>query len=160
MKYSTTRRTFLAGCAATAVLHALPVAADGNVVVEMLNQHPEDKRARNVFYPRVLSVQPGQTVMFKGTDRGHNSASFDGMIPDGVEAWDGKINEDLEVTFDTPGIYGYKCTPHAASGMVALIVVEGEGKLDNLEAAQSVRQRGKAKGRFEDLFAELEGGEA
>lgn len=82
-------------------------------------------------------------MLFKSVDRGHNSASIDGMLPEGAEEWNGKINDDIEVTFDKPGFYGYKCKPHATVGMVGLVVVEGEGKLDNLEAAQGVRQRGK-----------------
>ena len=36
--------------------------------------------------------------------------------------------------------------------MVGLIVVEGEGMMDNLEAAQKVRHRGQAKKRFEALW--------
>ncbi|MBO6790998.1 MAG: pseudoazurin [Rhodobacteraceae bacterium] len=150
------RRTFLAGTAAATLLPALPLAADGHepVTIEMLNRHPTDRSLRNVFYPRVVSVPAGQKVLFKATDRGHNSASIDGMIPEGAEEWSGRINEDLEVTFDVPGIYGYKCTPHVGTGMVALIVVEGEGKLDNLEAAQDVRQRGRAKKTFEEIWEE------
>ena len=156
MSNSTTRRTFLASTAAMTLLPALPALADGHgpTVVEMVNVHPENKRLRNAFYPRVLAVEPGTTVKFQSTDRGHNSAAIDGMIPECVEAWDGKINDDIEVTFDTPGVYGYKCTPHVASGMVALIFVKGEGMLDNLEDAQGVRQRGKAKSTFEDLWEE------
>lgn len=156
MKNSTSRRTFLAGTAAATLLPALPAFADGHgpTVVEMVNKHPENSKLRNAFFPRVLSVEAGTTVKFQSTDRGHNSSAIEGMIPEGAEAWDGKINEDIEVTFDTPGVYGYKCTPHAASGMVALIFVQGEGMLDNLEAAQDVRQRGKAKAVFSDLWEE------
>lgn len=157
MTYSATRRTFLAASAAAATLPTLPVFADGHAhTVEMLNKHPDDSKLRNVFLPRVLAVQPGETVLFQATDRGHNAASVDGMQPDGVEDWDGGMNKDVAITFDKPGIYGYKCTPHAAIGMVGLIVVEGEGKLDNLEAAQGVRQRGKAKQIWEEIWAEAE----
>lgn len=156
MSNTTTRRTFLASTAAATLLPALPALADGHspAIVEMVNVHPENKRLRNAFYPRVMAVEVGTTVKFQSTDRGHNSAAVEGMIPEGVEEWNGKINEDIEVTFDTPGVYGYKCTPHVASGMVALIFVKGEGMLDNLEAAQGVRQRGKAKSTFEDLWEE------
>lgn len=157
MTYSTTRRTFLATVSATAALTALPVAADGHAhTVQMLNKHPEDSKQRNVFFPRVLSVQAGETVLFEATDRGHNAASIEGMQPDGIEEWDGGMNKDVAITFDKPGVYGYKCTPHAAAGMVGLVVVEGEGKLDNLEAAQGVRQRGRAKKIWEEIWAEAE----
>ncbi|MEM6890104.1 MAG: pseudoazurin [Pseudomonadota bacterium] len=157
MAYYTTRRSFLLVSSAAIALPALPALADGHAhTVEMLNKHPDDSKLRNVFYPRVLAVQPGETVLFKATDRGHNAASEDGMQPEGVEDWDGGMNKDAVITFDKPGIYGYKCTPHAAVGMVGLVVVEGEGKLDNLEAAQGVRQRGKAKQVWEEIWAEAE----
>jgi pseudoazurin len=124
--------------------------------VDMLNVHPDDRRQRMVFYPRLLSVQPGDTVKFVAVDRGHNSSSIDGMLPDGADVWVGKINEEVEVTLEIPGFYGYKCTPHLTLGMVGLIVVEGEGKLDNLEAARSVTHRGRAKVAFEEIWAQAE----
>lgn len=124
--------------------------------VEMLNKHPEDSKKSMVFFPRILSVMPGDVVTFKGVDKGHNSASLKGMVPEGADEWKGKINQDIEVTFTQPGFYGYQCTPHASMGMVGLIVVEGEGKLDNLEAAQAVRQRGRSKTAWEEIWAEAE----
>lgn len=43
-----------------------------------------------------------------------------------------------------------------SAGMVGLIVVEGEGKFDNLEAARAVRQRGRAKSTFEAIWEQAE----
>ena len=158
MNSAINRRIVLTGLAATSLSQALPklTHAAEPTVVEMLNKHPEDRKQNFVFYPRVLSVQAGETVLFKSVDKGHNSASIEGMIPNETEEWDSKLNDDVEVTFDKPGFYGYKCTPHASVGMVGLIVVEGEGKLDNLEAAQSVRQRGRAKKVWEEIWQEAE----
>ena len=124
--------------------------------VQMLNTHPEDKKLRQVFFPRILVVEPGDTVNFVSVDRSHNSASVEGMLPEGAEAWKGKVSQDIEVTFETPGLYGYQCTPHATLGMVGLVIVKGEGMMDNLEAAQSVRQRGKAKQVWDEIWAEVE----
>lgn len=154
------RRAFVAAASAAASSMALakPVLAAGHTVheVQMLNKDPDNPRARQVFSPRIIVVKPGDAVNFVATDKGHNSASVDDMIPEGAEAWNGRINEDVEVTFDTPGFYGYQCTPHATAGMVGLVIVEGEGMMDNLEAAQGVRQRGKAKNTWEDIWAEVE----
>ena len=133
---------------------SLAIAAEHGV--EMLNKHPENSKQRNVFLPRILSVQPGDTVTFISIDRGHNSASIKGMLPEGAEAWNGKISKDIAVTFDTPGYYGYQCTPHYALGMVGLIIVEGEGKLANLDAAKAVKHRGRARKEFEAIWAEAE----
>jgi pseudoazurin len=153
------RRTFVIATATLAgTTLAVPGrgAAESTHQVEMLNAAPDNPRLRNVFAPRILSVQPGDTVSFVPTDRSHNSASIDGMIPEAAEPWDGRINQSIDVTLTVPGIYGYKCTPHLALGMAGLIIVEGEGKLDNLEAAKAVRQRGRATQVWEEIWAEAE----
>ena len=149
------RRTFIASSAA--ILGA-PYVVRGNApfVVEMLNKHPEDRKKRMIFLPRLAVIGTNETVLFRATDRSHNSASSDGMIPDGAEPWKGELSKDIEVTFTVPGIYGYACTPHIAGGMVGAVVVRGEGVLNNLEAAKSVKQRGKAKKRFAEIFDEIE----
>jgi pseudoazurin len=157
MSASITRRRALACTAAALVPVAVPKAllAAASHSVEMLNIHPENPRLRQVFVPRVLLVAPGDTVTFLATDRGHNSASVEGMTPEGGATWNGKINEEIAVTLDRPGFYGFVCTPHASVGMVGLIVVQGDGMLDNLEAAQSVRQRGRAQAAWEEIWAEV-----
>ena len=149
------RRTFIAS--STALL-AMPYIARANtpIVVEMLNKHPEDRKLRQIFLPRLAVIDAGESVLFKATDRGHNASSADDMIPDGAEAWKGDLGKDIEVTFTVPGIYGYVCTPHVSTGMVGAIVVRGDGVLDNFEAVKSVNQRGKAKKIFGEIWNEIE----
>jgi len=135
------------------------VAATGDGTVheiEMLNSDPDNPKQKMVYRPRILSVAPGDTVRFVPTNPGHNSASTKGMLPAGVEGWKSGINKEFEITLTTPGIYGYNCTPHKASGMVGLIVVKGEGMLDNLADAKKARQIGKAKNVWKDIWAEAE----
>ncbi len=153
------RRTFIKSFSAIAATLAMPralLASGTEHIVQMLNKHPEDKKKKMVFYPHILQVNSGDTVTFESVDKGHNSASIKGMIPEGAEAWKGKINKDVTVTFDQPGFYGYVCTPHGTNGMVGLVVVEGDGKLNNLEAAQKVKQRGKSKKAFKEIWKEAE----
>lgn len=151
MTLALSRRTLL--LAGTAALIARPAIAEATThVVEMLNKDPEDSKQRMVFKPAFLMVNPGDTVQFVSADKGHNSEVIDDMIPEGAEGWKGRINDDVEVTLETPGFYGYKCTPHVGTGMVGLIVVQGDGMMDNLEAAQKVKHRGQAKKRFEALW--------
>jgi pseudoazurin len=64
----------------------------------------------------------------------------------------GKSGEDVAVTFDKPGAYGVKCSPHYGMSMVALIVVGTPG---NLAEAKAVPQVGKAKQVFAALFEKL-----
>ena len=157
MSASITRRRALACTAAALFPVAVPkrLFAAASHTVEMLNIHPENSRLRQVFVPRVLVAQPGDTVTVLATDRGHNRASTEGMTPEGGATWNGKINEEVALTMDRPGFYGYVCTPHASVGMVGLIVVEGDGMLDNLEAAQAVRQRGRAQQAWEEIWTEV-----
>ena len=78
---------------------------------------------RMIFEPAALRVATGDTVKFIASDKGHNAESVKGMIPDGAEAFAGKINEEIEVTLTEPGFYGIKCKPHYAMGMVMVIAV-------------------------------------
>lgn len=146
-----------AAIVATAFLMAVPATVQAETIeVQMLNKHPDNKKLRNVFLPAVVKAKPGDTIRFISVDKGHNSESLDGMMPEGAEPWKSKISKDFEVTVETPGVYGYRCTPHVTLGMVGLIVVEGEGWDANLEAAKAVKHRGKAKKVFEQLWAEVD----
>jgi pseudoazurin len=133
--------TLLAGTA----FGALPATAAEHQV-QMLNKGAEGPM---VFEPSYLKITPGDTVRFLATDKGHNVLSIEGMSPDGAAPFRGKMNEDITVTFDQPGVYGFECKPHYGMGMVGLIVV---GDPVNLAEAQAVPQKGKAKKRFEVLF--------
>ncbi|MEM8795401.1 MAG: pseudoazurin [Pseudomonadota bacterium] len=149
------RRTVIIGMAAVSV-SGLSVQAATTHDVHMYTKHPDDGKLRNVFDPLIQVVEAGDTVKFLPTQKGHNSVSSKGMIPEGTEPWRGKINEELSITFGKPGVYGYQCQPHAGLGMVGLIIVRGEGMTDNLEAAKAARQRGKAKKVWEEIWAKVE----
>jgi len=150
------RQTLALGAAALGTAAAPRLArAQTTHTVDMLNQDPDNPRQRMVFSPRILVVQPGDTVDFLSTNPGHNSVSTDGMIPEGAEGWEGRINQDVSNTFDVPGFYGYHCTPHLMMGMVGLVIVEGDGMMDNLAAAKDVRQRGNAADAWEEIWSEV-----
>ena len=104
-----------------------------NYEVKMLNQGSEGYM---VFEPSVLKIKKGDTVTFKATDAAHNSASIKGMIPPGAEDWNGKLSQDISVTFNVEGVYGYQCTPHMMMAMVGIIEVGGnQGNLESVKAA-------------------------
>ena len=86
-----------------------------------------------VFKPAVLKINPGDTVTWKASNPGHNTASINEMSPDNSLQWDGKINEEVKITFSKEGVYGYKCTPHYILGMVGIVSV-GDNTV-NLSAA-------------------------
>lgn len=149
-----TRRTGLklmgAGALAASPLKAIAESHTTVHEVQMLNRDPETGDSM-VFEPDVVRAEVGDTIRFVSTDRGHNSTANEDMLPEGVEPWKGRINEDIEVVVEADGAYGYFCTPHQSVGMVGLILVGDVST--NYEAVKEVNQRGRAKQRWEDIFA-------
>jgi pseudoazurin len=143
------RKSMMAVLAATAMagtaIGVVPAGAAEHEV-QMLNKGAEGAM---VFEPSFLKIAPGDTVRFIATDKGHNVLSIEGMSPAGATPFQGKMNEEVVVLFDRPGVYGFECKPHYGLGMVGLIVV---GEPVNLAEAQAVTHKGKAKKRFETLF--------
>lgn len=88
--------------------------------VQMLNK---SEAGTMVFEPSFLRIAPGDTVKFLATERGHNAESMPDLMPEGAEPFKGKIDEEIEVTFDVDGLYGVKCLPHFAMGMVMTVAV-------------------------------------
>ena len=145
------RRTVIAGAPALVALPILPARA-AMFEVQMLNK---GEAGTMVFEPALTRCAVGDTVTFLPTNPSHNAETIAGMLPDGADPFKGKINHEVSVTFDVPGVYGIKCLPHLGMGMVALVAV-GEAPYSNLEAAKGVKVPPKAKERFEAAFAELE----
>lgn len=137
----------LAVLASTLTLTTPALAMDYQV--QMVNQGPGGQLMH--FEPAFVSVMPGDTVTFLPTDKGHNSESILDMIPDGASSWKGRTNEKITVTFTVPGLYGFKCQPHFAMGMVGLVEVGHD--TENLDAVVGVRLPPRAQARMFELFA-------
>ena len=103
-----------------------------NHEVKMLNSGVEGFM---VFEPAVVKAAVGDTVTFKATDMAHNSASIEGMIPEGANAWNGAMSQDVTVTVNKEGVYVYQCTPHSMMAMVGVIQVGGS--LSNMDSIQA-----------------------
>lgn len=142
---------------ATVATSGSAMAAGDLHQVDMLNVDPDDRQQRMLFKPAVLRVQPGDTVKFLATERGHNAQSIDGMVPEGAEEFNGRINEEIEVTLDIEGTYGYICQPHQTMGMIGFILVgDFTTNLDAVrEAAGSLRGRDTTR-RVEQYLAEID----
>jgi len=124
-----------------------------SATVEMWNKDPEDKSRKMVFSQEIVTIEPGESVTWLATDKGHNVQLIDG--PDGVELEKkSKISQDVTITFDNPGVYVYVCTPHATMGMIGIVVV-GELTQEGIAAVRDAKVRGKSKKKFEALLAEL-----
>lgn len=134
------------------------VEANGTVIeVNMYTRDPDDSSGLQVFKPRLVKAAVGDTVKFIPTDPTHQSSSIEGMVPAGVTGWEGEINKEVTYVLPKAGIYGYKCVPHYAAGMVGMIVVEGD--IENLDDAKGISHPGLAGREFGEIFetAEAEG---
>ena len=127
------------------LVFSICIFISGNVlsaehVVKMLSNL---KGQSMVFEPPVLTINPGDSVKWVATNPGHNTASIDGMLPQGANPWNGGINEELVVKFDKEGVYGYKCTPHYILGMAGFIVVGNANS--NLDAVKKAANDAQTK---------------
>jgi pseudoazurin len=117
--------------------------------VKMLNK---GEAGSMIFEPAYVAAQPGDTIHFVPTDKGHNVEAIKGMLPEGVEHFKSKMSKEFDLVVQTEGVYGIKCTPHYGMGMVGLIQV---GEATNLDGALAVKQKGKAKKRFAEIFTHV-----
>ena len=120
------------------------------IEVKMLNKGNDGQKM--VFEPALIKANIGDTITFLPTDKGHMAASMKGMMADGGK-FKGKTNKKISYVVTAEGLYGVKCTPHMANGMVAIIAVgdtfDKEAFLDGKKVSK------KAKSRFEDLLSQL-----
>lgn len=141
-------RTLATGLALAALMGSASFAE--TFEVKMLNKGSDGERM--VFEPAFVQAAPGDTIKFLATDKGHNAETNKGMLPEGADAFSGKINEEYEVTLDVEGVYGVICKPHYAMGMVMTIAVGDVEPADDFLEGRVPR---KAKERFEAQLAGL-----
>lgn len=108
---------------------ALAIAACGGGDDDVV----EIRMLDNSFAPTVVEVEVGQTIRFVNDGNvGHNAVAYD-------ESWSTieltgselmQPGDTVEITFDEPGVYQYRCTPHSVQGadgewqgMIATIIV-------------------------------------
>jgi pseudoazurin len=143
-------RTIIALGAFAAVLTLAGAASAAEIEVKMLNKGAGGVM---VFEPAFVKAEPGDTIKFLASDKGHNVESVPTMLPEGAQAFVGKMNEEITITVDKSGVYGYRCKPHYGMGMVGMIVV---GEPTNTEQAKAATHPGKAKQAFATLFETME----
>lgn len=148
-----TRREAIIGTMAVAAIAALPAAARAAETVEVHMKNKGEAGAM-VFEPGLVKIAAGDTVKFIPADKGHNAESILDIRPEGAEPFKGTINQEIDVTFTLPGVYGVRCLPHFAMGMVALVIV-GEATPADLEKVTAAKVPPLAKKRFDAALAEL-----
>ena len=63
------------------------------------------------------------------------------------------LNKDVSVTFETPGVYLYICTPHKVMGMIGLVVV-GDNT-SNKDAIAGTKMIGRGKKKLASIIGEI-----
>ena len=116
----------------------LAVAAD--TTIEMLNKLDNEYM---VFSKKIAYIDSGDTIFWKATDKGHNVEFIKGAVPNSVEAFKSKLNQDTEYKFSIPGIYAYWCTPHKTMGMIGFVIVGND--LSNFNEVAKAKFLGKSK---------------
>ncbi|MEM9579384.1 MAG: pseudoazurin [Pseudomonadota bacterium] len=132
---------------AAALGMAASLASAETFDVKMLNKGEAGKM---IFEPSFIAAQPGDTVRFLATDKGHNAETVKGMVPEGMEPFKGKMNEEIEVELTTEGVIGVKCKPHLGMGMVMVIRV-GDSEIP--EDFLDTKMPKRAKKAFESIVA-------
>jgi pseudoazurin len=118
-----------------------------DMTIEMLNKR--DDGAKMVYSEDIARIDVGDTITWAPTQKGHNVEFIAG--PDGWKApKKSKLSKEVAITFDTPGVYLYQCTPHKTMGMIAIVVV-GDGDNDISKA----KVKGKSKKKLKELLSEL-----
>ena len=122
------------------------IASDVNV--EMLNRDADGNRM--VYSQEIVEITVGSTVKWVPTDKGHNVEII--AFPNDMK-FKSKNGKEASVTFETPGIYYYWCTPHKGMGMIGLVVVGGD--TSNKEQISKAKAIGKSKKKLKALLEQL-----
>ena len=127
-----------------------PVAYAAEYEVHMLAKDANGRFAQ--YEPAFLKVQPGDTVTFISSDALDNTESIPELIPQSAENWTGDLGKNVSVSFETEGLYVYKCVHHVGRGMIGVVQV-GDG-VQVLDAAAVSKLPAQAKARLDVLLTE------
>lgn len=122
------------------------MAAD--LTIEMLNKDAEGNK--QVFSQELARIDVGDKITWVPTSKGHNVQMI--SSPNNLK-FKSKNGKEASITFDTPGIYYYLCTPHKGMGMIGLVIVGGD--LSNIEDISKAKAVGKSKKKLKALLAQL-----
>lgn len=126
------------------------IAGNGQAAEHEVMMLNKGEKGMMVFEPDLILANPGDTIRFIPSDKGHNVQSIDAMLPDGVKEFKSEYNTEFRLKVEEEGFYGVKCTLHYGMGMVALIAV---GKPANGASARTAKNPSKPRKRFADIFS-------
>jgi pseudoazurin len=137
--------------AALLVGSTVPAFAE-TIEIQLLNENEAGDRM--VFSQELIRAEVGDVIRFIATDRSHNAQSVKDAIPEGQEAFRGRMNQDVEYIVTETGLTAVVCQPHESMGMVALIVVGDD--LSNAQDILDARIRGAGNDKIVELIEEAQ----
>jgi pseudoazurin len=135
--------------AALLVGSTVPAFAE-TIEIQLLNENEAGDRM--IFSQELIRAEVGDVIRFIATDRSHNAQSVKDAIPEGQEAFRGRMNQDVEYIVTETGLTAVVCQPHESMGMVALIVVGDD--LSNAQDILDARIRGAGNDKIVALIEE------
>ena len=130
-----------------AMLLSSPVIA-ADMSIEMLNKDSNGNKM--IFSEEIAKIEVGDTITWLPTSKGHNVEMV--ASPNGMK-FRSKNSKKASISFDTPGVYYYWCTPHKGMGMIGLVVVGGD--TSNKDAVAKAKALGKSKKKLKKLLGSL-----
>jgi len=118
---------------ASALVAPMAISAQAAEFVINMKNKGADGTAM-VFEPNFVRAAVGDTVKFVPVDKGHFVQSLPNLWPAGVGEAKGEMNQELVVKLEKDGLYSFKCAPHYAMGMVALVQVGNAPVTDEVKA--------------------------
>ncbi len=103
---------FVSSVLLAGLLFCAGLAEAATVSVEMRN---------NFFQPATVNINVGDTVTWVQRGSNHDTVSTTGLWSSGILS----PGQTFSHTFNTPGTFGYFCTPHRSAGMVGTVNVAG-----------------------------------
>lgn len=119
-------------------------------VIDMLNKRDDGEKM--VYSVDVAKIEVGDTIKWLPTNKGHNVEFLAGPDGSNLPKKSG-LNKEVVMSFDTPGVYLYVCTPHKVMGMIALVVVGGD--TSNKAAIAKVKMLGRGKKKLASLIDQI-----
>jgi plastocyanin len=102
-------------------------ASPGNKNCEVTISVTVNATPNNVFSPKDITINPGETVRWVNLGGNHNVDGTQTSYPNNPESFGNggpsTASWTYDYTFTTPGLYDYKCVPHAGLGMVGTVTV-------------------------------------
>ena len=114
------------------MLASSPVIAE-EYIVRMIT---DTENARYYFEPAALTIKNGDTVKWINARKDFHNAAAD-SVPMGADFFESPMleqeGESWSHTFTISGSYSYHCHPHAAMGMIGMIVVDYTSIPDDIQ---------------------------